>query len=99
MYKEAKRDGNVCDFSLFCAILCGKVTDASAQLFDGYYVLVRMLPHSSIRYDISVMPCFLFLMDWRSCEILAVYQEVMRSATALREMHVALIGMAVSEKL
>ncbi|KIH58410.1 hypothetical protein ANCDUO_11384 [Ancylostoma duodenale] len=31
---------------------------------------------ASIRYDISLMPCFLFIMDWRNCKILAVYQEV-----------------------
>ncbi|KAJ1364203.1 hypothetical protein KIN20_024234 [Parelaphostrongylus tenuis] len=46
MYKEAKRDGNVCDFLCSVPSYVEKLRMHRAQLFDGYYVLVRMLPRS-----------------------------------------------------
>ncbi|KAK6055907.1 hypothetical protein COOONC_06587 [Cooperia oncophora] len=75
LYKEAKREGNVEEFLRLTPSYVEKLRMHRAQLFDGHYLLVRMLPHTSIRYDIALMPCFLFILDWRDCEILAVYQE------------------------
>ncbi|KAL6732499.1 hypothetical protein Aduo_003253 [Ancylostoma duodenale] len=75
LYNEAKRDGNMHHFLRFMPAYVEKLRMHRAQLFDGHYLLIRMLPHASIRYDISLMPCFLFIMDWRNCKILAVYQE------------------------
>ncbi|KAK6022343.1 hypothetical protein OSTOST_11965 [Ostertagia ostertagi] len=75
LYKEAKREGNVEEFLRLTPSYVEKLRMHRAQLFDGHYLLVRMLPHTSIRYDIALMPCFLFILDWRDCKILAVYQE------------------------
>lgn len=91
LYKEAKSQDNVDDFLRLTPSYLEKLRMHRAQLFDGHYLLVRMLPHSSVRYDISVMPCFLFVLDWRSCEILAVYQEYGPELLAFYENFVELL--------
>ncbi|KAK5966775.1 hypothetical protein GCK32_010253 [Trichostrongylus colubriformis] len=75
LYKEAKKEGKVEEFLRVTPSYVERLRMHRAQLFDGHYLLVRMLPHTSIRYDIALMPCFLFILDWRDCKILAVYQE------------------------
>ncbi|WKX87902.1 hypothetical protein Q1695_007931 [Nippostrongylus brasiliensis] len=75
LYEEAKNEGSVEEFLRSMPAYVEKLRMHRAQLFDGHYLLVRMLPHSSFRYDITLMPCFLFILDWRNCDILAVYRE------------------------
>lgn len=44
LYNEAKRDGNVHHFLRFMPAYVEKLRMHRAQLFDGHYLLIRMLP-------------------------------------------------------
>ncbi|PIO66694.1 hypothetical protein TELCIR_11583 [Teladorsagia circumcincta] len=53
LYKEAKREGNVEEFLRLTPSYVEKLRMHRAQLFDGHYLLVRMLPPVNKRVQSS----------------------------------------------
>uniref|UniRef100_A0A1I7WGA5 HSF_DOMAIN domain-containing protein n=1 Tax=Heterorhabditis bacteriophora TaxID=37862 RepID=A0A1I7WGA5_HETBA len=81
LYRRAKKQGRIAEF-LRSAGYRSLLRIHRAQLFDVHFLLIRMIYlsfcilDSGVRLDINTMPCFFVILDWRTCKILEVFDQV-----------------------